>query len=559
MKFRKLFGLSIVLMMLSVFFIGTLSVKAAESYKIKATYGQTEARTMLEMINNFRTGADAWQWDQNGNKVDMSGNSPLVYDYNLEKIAMLRAIELIASYSHTRPNGSRCFTAYTGSYSYKAENIAIGTGSLPAEKVFTLWREDDEDYSGQGHRRNMLNRNLGAVGIAHVYYNGCHYWVQEFGNAANDTNEDLANDSETEVEIMVDPSGITEKNIGLHEESVSITVGENKDIPKAVIKFRTSGTWRYAPAVEAEIENTINWISSNQDIVRIDGKSMTGVEEGTAEITADYSGEKLTMTVTVGEAIISEQDRDLKNAVVTLSPAAFIYSGKENTPSVSVSVNNRKLTLNKDFTFTCVNNINAGNAKIVVKGTGEYTGTIEKQFVISPADISKLRGVVSQTKNEDGTYSRPFLTLYDGNILLKGGTDYTSEIKADSDGKTIIMYANGTGNYKGRYISSAYTLLDGKEADDPGIEKPDKTPAKIKLGKKKYIFKYSKNKRSFKLDVKVSGGKAVYKSNKAAVKVNKKGKVTIKGRFKGKAYITISAKGSNGNTVTKKVLITVKK
>lgn len=407
MKFRKLFGLSIVLMMLSVFFIGTLSVKAAESYKIKATYGQTEARTMLEMINNFRTGADAWQWDQNGNKVDMTGNSPLVYDYNLEKIAMLRAMELIASYSHTRPDGSRCFTAYTGSYSYKAENIAIGTGSLPAEEVFTLWREDDEDYSGQGHRRNMLNRNSGAVGIAHVYYNGCHYWVQEFGNAANDTNEDLANDSETEVEIMVDPSSITEKNIGLHEENVSITVGENKDIPKAVIKFRTSGTWRYAPAVEAEIENTINWISSNQDIVRIDGKSMTGVEEGTAEITADYFGEKLTMTVTV--------------------------DGKE----------------------------------------------------------------------------------------------------ADDPGI--------------------------EKPDDPGIEKPDKTPVKIKLEKKKYIFKYSKNKRSFKLDVKVSSGKAVYKSNKAAVKVNKKGEVTIKGKFKGKAYITISAKGSNGDTVTKKVLITVKK
>ena len=26
------------------------------------TYGQTEARTMLAMINDFRTGGDAWYW-----------------------------------------------------------------------------------------------------------------------------------------------------------------------------------------------------------------------------------------------------------------------------------------------------------------------------------------------------------------------------------------------------------------------------------------------------------------------------------------------------------------
>ena len=41
----------------------TMEAKAADSqfcYDVK--YGQTEARTMLEMINQFRTGDEAWYW-----------------------------------------------------------------------------------------------------------------------------------------------------------------------------------------------------------------------------------------------------------------------------------------------------------------------------------------------------------------------------------------------------------------------------------------------------------------------------------------------------------------
>lgn len=56
------------------------------------------------------------------------------------------------------------------------------TGSLSASTVFNLWKEDNDDYSGQGHRRNMLSSNFTSIGIAHVYYNGCHYWVQEFSS-----------------------------------------------------------------------------------------------------------------------------------------------------------------------------------------------------------------------------------------------------------------------------------------------------------------------------------------------------------------------------------------
>lgn len=548
MKLKRLVIASITVMLMSVFLTGT-AASAAEAYKIKVTYRQTEARTMLNMINEFRTGADAWQWDSNGNRIEIKDNANLVYDYNLENIAMLRAAELVAAYSHTRPNGDRCFTAYTGSYGRSAENIAIGTSNLTADAVFKLWREDDEDYSGQGHRRNMLHGDLGAVGIAHVYYNGCHYWVQEFGDVANVTNATAANDSETEVEISVDPSNITEKTITAQETNISLAVGEKKDIPKAVIKFRTKETWSYAPAAEAEIGDTITWRSSNTEVLKVDGSSMTGLKDGIAVLSADYLGQKLTMSVTVGKA----DGTDLKNAVVTLTPAAFVYSGKENKPSVTVAIGEKSLTAGKDFTVTYTNNINAGSAKVTIKGMGEYTGSVDKAFEITQADISKLKGVVSQTKKADGTYDKPTLSLYYNDVLLKHGSDYISEIKADTDGKTVIMYGYGAGNFKGTYVSAVYTLLDDEK---PGNTDEDKLS--LKLGKKKYTFKYSVKARKFKLSVKAEGGKPVYKSNKAKVKVNKNGKVTIAKKFRGKAKISVILKGQNGNKITKKVSIVVK-
>ena len=41
-------------------------------------------------------------------------------------------------------------------------------------------------YEGQGHRRNMLGKDFGAVGIACAYIDGRYYWVQEFRDVVVD-------------------------------------------------------------------------------------------------------------------------------------------------------------------------------------------------------------------------------------------------------------------------------------------------------------------------------------------------------------------------------------
>lgn len=184
---------------------------AVDHLNISGTYGQTDARSMLELINGFRTGDDAWYFDvDNTTKIEANDLAELVYDYDLERIAMQRAAELAVAFSHTRPNGESCFTLFEDNeYTAAAENIAYGYDS--AEDVFVAWKEDDEDHAGQGHRRNMLSGDFVAVGIGHFTFDGEDYWVQEFRNPAVDTEEKAANDSETTVTVEVTAGGHTHR------------------------------------------------------------------------------------------------------------------------------------------------------------------------------------------------------------------------------------------------------------------------------------------------------------------------------------------------------------
>lgn len=99
-------------------------------------------------------------------------------DTALENTAKLRAREIATRFSHTRPNGTSCFTAYP-SYSVRGENIAYGYST--AYYVTEAWKETNCSYSGQGHRRNMLDKRFNVVGIGCYKKGNTLYWVQCFG------------------------------------------------------------------------------------------------------------------------------------------------------------------------------------------------------------------------------------------------------------------------------------------------------------------------------------------------------------------------------------------
>jgi len=297
MKGKVKYFLAVMLAVILGFSVNVEGVSAAEgtgtvNAKVRVQYGQSEARSMLSMINDFRTGADAWAWNEDNTEKIKYNSAPLVYDYELEKAAMLRAAEIAVSYSHTRPNGQMCFTAYTGNR--RGENIAAGYKT--AASVFQAWQETNEKYNGQGHRRNMLN-NFEAVGIGHVYYNGYHYWVQEFRSPAGSTSATAANDSETLVELELLRSAITNVSLTPSVKSLTLSSGGTADLPKLTISIRMSGSW--PSNTEKQIELPYSWKVTDEGCASVAGGKIVGKKAGSTELTVTVLEKTVTIPVTV--------------------------------------------------------------------------------------------------------------------------------------------------------------------------------------------------------------------------------------------------------------------
>lgn len=114
------------------------------------------AEQMLALVNQARAEA---------------GAAPLTLDSKLCDAADKRAEEITTKFSHTRPNGTDCFTVLNefGISCYGCgENIAMGSTDVNA--IFNMW------MNSSGHRANILNPNFKSIGIGKSGV----YWVQLF-------------------------------------------------------------------------------------------------------------------------------------------------------------------------------------------------------------------------------------------------------------------------------------------------------------------------------------------------------------------------------------------
>lgn len=98
------------------------------------------------------------------------GLTLLSEDSDLTAAACTRAREITSVFSHTRPDGSSCFTVSEKAY---GENIAKGYSTV--DKVMAAW------MSSEGHRANILRASYGSIGVCCLQIDGVYYWVQLFG------------------------------------------------------------------------------------------------------------------------------------------------------------------------------------------------------------------------------------------------------------------------------------------------------------------------------------------------------------------------------------------
>ena len=115
-------------------------------------------------------------------------------------------------------------------------------------------------------------------------------------------------------------------------------------------------------------------------------KQATYLSKGTIEYKCADCDAKYT------EEIPMSGQTALSDCTVTLSYHKTAYDGKEKTPKITVK-NSNGIVSEEDYTVTYADNVNAGNAKVIITAkTGDVSikGTVEKGFTIAKAKQSVL-------------------------------------------------------------------------------------------------------------------------------------------------------------------------
>lgn len=122
------------------------------------TFNDAAAAELISIINGYRQDA---------------GIAKLTTTAALNKAAKIRVQEIVKQFSHTRPDGTACFTVDPDTI--QGENIAKGSGLPTAQSAA------DGFMNSTGHRENAMRTTFTKTGAACLKVGATTYWVHLFG------------------------------------------------------------------------------------------------------------------------------------------------------------------------------------------------------------------------------------------------------------------------------------------------------------------------------------------------------------------------------------------
>ena len=156
---------------------------------------------------------------------------------------------------------------------------------------------------------------------------------------------------------------------------------------------------------------------------------------------------------------------DINACTVSLSATSYTYNGKAKRPSVTVKDGSTTLISGTDYTVEYSDNINAGTATVIITGTGNYNGSINKTFTINQAAPKLTFADASISKTTlDPAFTNELTKTTDGTVTFNSTNKSVATVNRSSGKVTIkgagtttitVKAAAGT-NYKAG--SAEYTL-----------------------------------------------------------------------------------------------------
>ena len=247
--------------------------------------------------------------------------------------------------------------------------------------------------------------------------------------------------------------------------------------------------------------------------------------------TGNYSG-TATKTFTISPKALTDND-------VTLSATSFVYNKSNQKPTVTVKDGEAALVADAEYTLTNDGGTDVGSAyPVSVVGKGNYSGTINKSFAITPASVTI--SITDLTKTYNRAEQTPTVSVTDGTSPI-ASSSYTvtynggATLPKNAGNYTVVVTA--TGNYSGT-ATKTFTISPKALTDND-----------VTLSATSFVY----NKSNQKPTVTVKDGEAALVADAEYTLTNDGGTDV------GSAYpVSVVGKGNYSGTVNKSFAITPK-
>ena len=381
-----------------------------------ASFNNSKATELFNMINNARTSGDAWYYNSDGTVRQLGVLPALVWDNSLAEAARFRAAQLGILYRHDLPSGHQSIYLQP---EIMAECIARPMAGTSTSYIFDLFYEEDCNFSAQGHRRIMLSSQLTHVGIGCAVVNGVNCWAMEFSIGKTTMPTQNIYMSSSSVTTLINYSWLSNYvnsiSIQASPASIKIKEGSSVAIPEITIPIKPLS---YMSAIKT-IPQTTTLDIQDKTIARIDEPYVVALKQGTTKLIVTCFGRTIEVPITVEHNLVER----------TVTPASHTEEGKKEIYCTFCGIVTETVGIPKTTKHTEAERI-TGEASCTAEGVKEIYCS-ECDEVLETVSIPKLDHILTHHEGTVTSCSVPGTEEY-------WSCDVCRNLFSDAEGKNMI-------------------------------------------------------------------------------------------------------------------------